>query len=421
MPLRGRQTGQARQGWGERAVDEGAENPRRSLVDRLVTRAWNDEVYRELLFDDAHAAIVDELGEVPAELRNVRFRRRPIDRAKVRSTAQGRHLVVRPKYGDTPLSVVKRQVFGVAELIVVFYTRRCRYQCTFCTLPSTSAFSDVSFEDIARQADAALDRAGDLSDVRQVSLGNEGSILDARTFPTEQLEHVLRRFGALPGVEEFVLETRAEFVTEELIDTILGWVAPARLSVKIGLESVDAHVRENVLRKRMDLDEFEAVVSLLGTRGVGLSSYVLVKADPHHSDEDGKRDALATCRYLTTLCRRTGTRLTLKVNSMYRAANSVWAEWAAASGWFPPSIFDLAEVLLEAAQDDVGVFAGLSEEGLATADGHYEVRSDFAPWAQAALEEFNRTGELALVRNVVTHRPPPLPGGPIVGNWKGDR
>ncbi|MPZ67570.1 MAG: hypothetical protein GEU83_19430 [Pseudonocardiaceae bacterium] len=388
-------------------MDDGSEDARQSLVHRLTTRAWHDEVYRELLFNDAHAAILDELGEVPHELRNVRFRRRPVDRARVRPTPRGRRLVVRPKYGDVPLSVVKRQVFGVTELIVVFYTRRCRYQCTFCTLPSTSALSDVPLDDIDKQVDVALDRAGDLSGTRQVFLGNEGSILDARTFPREQLEHVLRRFGALPGVEEFVLETRAEFVTEELIDAILGWVLPARLSVKIGLESVDDHVRENVLRKRMDLDEFEAVVSLLGTRGVGLSSYVLVKADPHHSDEDGKRDALATCRYLTTLCRRTGTRLTLKVNSMYRAANSMWAGWAAASGWVPPSIFDLAEVLLGAAEEDVRVFAGLSEEGLATADGHYEVRSDFALWAQRALEEFNRTGDIALVRNVVARRPPP--------------
>lgn len=312
---------------------------------------------------------------------------------------------MRPKRGDEPLSVVVRQVFAVPELIVVFYTKRCRYQCSFCTLPLTSAYSDVSFDDVKTQLRRALEFAGaDAASIGQISLGNEGSILDERTFPREQLEYVLRTCARLPAVGEVVLETRGEFVSERLLDELLAWTAPRRLTLKIGLESVNTEIRERILRKRMDLGHFESVVRLLGRKDVGLAAYVLVKADPGHSDAAGRTDAIATCEYLKMLCRDSGTRLTLRVNTMYRAANSAWATWAAQQGWTPPSIFDLAEVMRAALDDDVQVFAGLSEEGLATPDGHYETRDDFQGWALTALERYNQTGDIELLDSVATHR-----------------
>lgn len=378
---------------------------RNEVISCVTTRAWRDDDFRTLLFGDPQAALIAEFGSVPAGFENAVFRPREVDRAIVRRTGDGKRILVRPKRGDEPLSVVVRRVFGVLELIVVFYTKRCRYQCSFCTLPMTSAYSDVSFDDVKAQLDGAFEFAGaDAANIGQVSLGNEGSILDDRTFPREQLEYVLRRCAGLRAVEEVVLETRGEFVTEQAIDDLLEWTTPGRLALKIGLESANGDIRNRILRKRMDLRYFESVVRLLGRKGVGLASYVLIKADPSHSDEAGKADAVATCEYLKALCRDSGTRLTLRVNAMYRAANSPWATWAQKHGWTPPSIFDLAEVMRTVLDEDVLVYAGLSEEGLATPDGHYEVRDDFRQWALTALERYNQTGEVKLLDAVATHR-----------------
>jgi radical SAM enzyme (TIGR01210 family) len=346
---------------------------------------------------DPQTALADEFGHVPEGFEHAVFQPREVDRVITRANAAGHRLVVRPKLGDQPLSVVMRKVFGVPELIVVFYTKRCRYQCTFCTLPSASAYSDVSSESIRGQLAAALEfAASELPAIRQVSLGNEGSILDEDTFSRDQLRHVLLTTCArFPAVEEVVLETRAEFASESVLDELVELVSPRRLTLKIGLESADAQVRERVLRKKMDLREFEEVVWSLGRRGIGLASYVLVKADPSHSDADGRADAVATCTYLKELCASSGTRLTLRVNAMYRAEGSGWATWAHERDWTPPSVFDLAEVMYAVADEDVHVFAGLSEEGLATVDGHFEARSDFEPWALATLEEYNRTARIS--------------------------
>lgn len=384
------------------ARDEASRN---GVINRVTTRAWRDNRFRTLLFEDPRAALIVEFGSVPAGFENAVFRPREVDRIIVRRTREGKRILVRPKRGDEPLSVVVRHVFGVLELVVVFYTKRCRYQCSFCTLPLTSAYSDVSFDDVKAQLGRAFEFAGaDAATIGQISLGNEGSILDDRTFPREQREYVLQRCAGLGAVEEVVLETRGEFVNERALDDLLEWIAPAQLTLKIGLESADTDIRNRILRKRMDLRSFESVVRLLGRKGVGLASYVLIKADPSHSDDAGKADAVATCEYLKTLCRDSGTRLALRVNAMYRAANSPWARWAEQQGWTPPSIFDLAEVMQTVLDEDVQVYAGLSEEGLATPDGHYEVRDDFEQWALTALEQYNQTGDVTLLDAVATYR-----------------
>lgn len=386
---------------------------RAAVINRVTSRAWTDKAFRYLLLNKPGEALIQEFGRIPEGFENTSFRAREVDRVRRRKTASGTSLVVRPKRSDEPLSVVTRRVFGVPELVIVFYTKRCQYQCSFCTLPSTSAFSDISMAGVQKQVEWAFAKAGkDLAGIEMVSLGNEGSILDERTFSKEQLEYTLRSCANLPSVKEIVLETRAEFVSEELLDRILHCISPCKLTLKIGLESADDRIRNTILAKKMDLSSFESVVEMMGRKRVALASYVLMKADPAHGDAEAKEDARRTCEYLKELCRRTGTELTLRVNTMYCAEGSVWARWATDHGWKPPSIFDLAELMLEVSSEEVKVFAGLYDEGLATRDGHYEARTDFEPWALETLERYNQTMDVELLRRVAQHRSDSAANGP---------
>jgi radical SAM enzyme (TIGR01210 family) len=387
------------------ADDPGQDALRQALLNAITERAWRDIEFRSMLFSDSEAALQSLFGEVPKQLTDVKFVQRPLDRALVRYRPEGRHLIVRPKRSNQLISALVRTIAGQRDLVVVFNSRRCQYQCSFCTLPTTSSHTLVEWHDLLAQLDEAFalaDRECPVLD--QISLGNEGSILDAATFPTKALEATLRRCSARSGVRSIVLETRSEFVTPLLLDQLRRWADPCQLTVKIGLESVSQDVRERILQKRMSLPDFERVVTLLGRANVRLSSYVLVKASPWHDDAEGRDDAIATCAYLKDLCQCTGTALELRINSMYRAAGSRWSKWAAQSQWTPPSIFDLGEVMWEVRTPDVAVYAGLSEEGLATPDGHYEARDDYQHWAREHLERYNETGAIELLRAVAMHR-----------------
>jgi radical SAM enzyme (TIGR01210 family) len=377
-------------------------------IGRLTRRAWESPAFEALLFSDPHRAMLAEFGEVPPALADAQFRQVEADRVRVRQGGQGgRIITVRPQYGDEPISAFTRVTLGIPELVIAFQTRRCQHfgrNCTMCVLPLASAHSLVPPEGIARQLDYSFALLDGGFAIERVSFGNEGSPLDTRTLPGGDLKMILERCAGHPGVREVVIETRHEYATAEVLDRVQEQVAPCGLTLKVGLEVADHRIREDILRKGIDLGEFEDTVSRMGRRNIGLSAYVLLKADPGHTDAAGVADAISTCDYLKRLCRRTGTRLELYVNSMYRAAGSPWARRADKAGWTPPRIQDLAAVLWQVAEPGVAVRAGLSEEGLSAPGGHYDALPDYAPEVSALLLEYNRTGDLELLREAATYQ-----------------
>ncbi|MEY9214029.1 hypothetical protein NI17_021785 [Thermobifida halotolerans] len=379
---------------------------RQKLINRITRRAWLDKDFRQLLIDDPQAAVLTEFGEIPALIRGFTVRPAPVDRAALRPLEGRRTLRIKPKPGGRPISVVLRHFLGDQELIVVLYTRRCAFSCSFCTLPSAGAITDVKTEEIAAQFGAVNDfvRAKAKGDVTRVALGNEGSILDERTLPVDQLHMVMAAARSLPGVREIVLETRPEFVTSTVLDTVDSLRGDCSVTLKIGLESSDGHLRNGILGKRMSLLDFEDAVRRAGTFGYALESYVLLKSHPHHSDTQARQETIKTCEYVKQVCAEHTVPLTLRVNSMYMAAGSRWASEAEAAGWHPPSVFDVAEVMWAVRTDQVRVFAGVSEEGLATQNGHFVARDDFEPWALDALVKYNATGDLEYLRQVALFR-----------------
>lgn len=297
--------------------------------------------------------------------------------------------------------VSKTRLFrGEPELLTVFYTKRCRYQCSFCTLPWQSAHHLVEFEDVETQLDVAfLNALHSLSRVERVSFGNEGSILDEDTFPRSHLGFALQRTARLPSVHTFALETRHEFVTPERLDFVQSLIGDCTLEMKIGLESLSESVREDVLGKRMDLREFERVVAELGRRNIRLSCYVLMGADPRHSPAEARHETMATCRYLIELCDELNTDLLIRINPMYCAEGSPWAKRAKKHDWTPPSIRDIAAVTRTLADKGVAVYVGLSDEGLAEEGGTYQSRSDYDSTLHDALHTYNRTQNLSELDN----------------------
>src|SRR5262245_48670509 len=201
---------------------------RQLLIDALTQRAWEHTGFRSLLFSDPRRAMTELFGKVPPELEGVTFRARPVDRIRVRpNSSGGRDITVRPQRGHEPISAFVRTALGVPELVVAFYTRRCRSGCSMCVLPLASAHSLVPMADIARQLDVAFAVvAQENFPIQQVTVGNEGSPLDARTLPADHLEMVLRRCAGHPGVRSIVIETRGEFATEQVLDQVQEWIGP---------------------------------------------------------------------------------------------------------------------------------------------------------------------------------------------------
>ena len=277
------------------------------------------------------------------------------------------------------------------DLLVIFNTKRCRYQCAFCRLPAKSIRSWVPDSDVLAQFRfVATEVRHALSVVDRVTLSNEGSVLDESTLGGGALREIMSAIGAMRRVRRIDLESRLGFVRPDWLRRLRAEVPRATLGVLTGFETLNEHIRDEVLVKRETLAEFLAGLDNVALAGAALTAHVLFKPDPQMSDNAAGIEAMETIQFLTAECGGRDIELTIRLNPMYRAAGSSWAAAAdATAGYAPPRLTDVIRVAEQAAKAGIRVYIGLSAEGLAGDGGTYRAREDYSPALIKRVKLFN--------------------------------
>jgi radical SAM enzyme (TIGR01210 family) len=280
---------------------------------------------------------------------------------------------------------------GQTDLLVILNTKRCRYQCDFCQLPAKSSREWIPREDVIAQFGYVLEEVRHaLSIVDRVTLSNEGSVLDDKTLDPAALEQILGAVDEMRRVRTVVLETRLEFVDEGRVARIAGILQRARINILTGFETVSPDLRDRVLRKREPLEAFRAGLDRLAALGLDLTAYVLFKPAPEMTDAAAYEEARKSIDFLREECGGRGVGLTVRLNPMYVAAGSAWAQRAAElPEYAPPRLSDCLRLAEEVAAQDVSIYLGLSAEGLSDPAGTYAAREDFGPGLLKAAKVFN--------------------------------
>lgn len=277
------------------------------------------------------------------------------------------------------------------DLLVILNTKRCQYQCAFCRLPAKSVRSWVPEEDILTQfryVTTELKHA--LSIVDRVTLSNEGSVLDQATFGGDALQEIVSAIGAMRRVRRIELETRLEFVRPEVIGALQQAAPRATFGVLTGFETRDQRIRDEILMKREPLPMFLAGLDKVQQAGAALTAYVLFKPDPAMTDPQASTEAAETIEFLSKHCAERQIDLTIRLNPMYRAAESRWARIAdVTASYAPPRLTDVMRVAQEAADNGVKIYIGLSAEGLADPKGTYVAREDYDAGLIKLVKLFN--------------------------------
>ncbi len=280
---------------------------------------------------------------------------------------------------DLPHFYLARRFLHDVDLLILFNTRRCRYNCHFCDLPAKSVGTDATAANLEQQFRHVINETKHaLSVVSRFTISNEGSVFDEPTFDPAALLAITEAAAALPAVRSIAYETRLEFVTAERIDELRTVSRNKRIDIMTGFETLDEHLRDEVLFKREPLDGFMNGLDLMAKLGLSLTTYVLFK--PHYAmtDEEAMIEARSSIEFLHRETSKRQIPLLVRLNPMYAATQTRWADEAILFPTYrPPRLTDVLSVAKEARANGVNVYLGLSAEGLAEDGRTYRAREDF--------------------------------------------
>ena len=279
-----------------------------------------------------------------------------------------------------PYFFLHRKFLGEQDLLIIFNTKRCRYQCYFCDLPQKSSLKLVPDEDILAQFDHVVtEMKHSLSVLDRLTISNNGSVLDVMTFSKEALLTIVQSTYQLPQLKTLVFETRLEFAECNYIEEIKNANPRVTVDILTGFETKDPYIRENILHKEESLDDFLTGLDKQMLCRTKLTAYVLFKPSPFMTDKEAITEAEESIDFLVQQCAKRHIDLTIRLNPMYAARGSKWSAMAKESNTYaPPRLTDILNLARRKADEGVNMYIGLSTESLEEPWGYYRQREDYS-------------------------------------------
>lgn len=156
--------------------------------------------------------------------------------------------------------------------------------CTMCSYVSDCTLEPIESEDIVRIFNEHLERF-DLKSEEYVAvkLFASGSFLNPYELPVEARNRILETLRDMDNVREIIVESRPEYVTEEVLDEVFDVIGDKLFEVSIGLETSDDDTRLNKINKGFTCEDFENAINVIhkarDEKGYNLKAkaYVFVK------------------------------------------------------------------------------------------------------------------------------------------------
>lgn len=176
----------------------------------------------------------------------------------------------------------------VDAMVMIMRTNGCCWVkhggCTMCGYKEAS-LQNVSEEDLLSQLQQALSR---YKGEPFVKIYTSGSFLDENEIPKDVRNKI---FDAFSGCKRILFESRPEFITPEVVDTL-----PSNVTVALGLESANPEVLRTSVHKGFTPSDILRCGTLLHEKGLGVRTYLLLKP-PFLTENAAIADAVASARF----------------------------------------------------------------------------------------------------------------------------
>jgi hypothetical protein len=169
------------------------------------------------------------------------------------------------------------------SLVVILATRGCNWAlssgggCSMCGYIYDSPITVPDSNSLIKQFDLAYNASMPVKDSLAIKIFTSGSFFDEREVPKSAQEAILKRIVMDKRVEEVIVETRPEYVNQEILKECREILREIHFEIAIGLETSNDNIRRNYINKGFKLKDFERAVSIAKNTGVGVKSYLLIK------------------------------------------------------------------------------------------------------------------------------------------------
>jgi len=228
------------------------------------------------------------------------------------------------------------------------------------------------------------------SQAKELLIYNGGSFFNDNEIPASFKRWLYQDLAKNPSIEELFVESRCEYISQDKLVEAMSLLGGKKLTVAIGLESQNDHVRNKLIRKGLSKKMFEEKVALLRELGVQVSAYVFLKP-VGLSEKEALEETIKTIEYA----------LSVEVNKIdlscaFIQEGTKMAEAYHRGEFQPPSLWSILEIIELVQKNNWPVSIG----GFTDEPPPIAVPSacpDCSPQIYKAIEQFRQTRHLGFL------------------------
>lgn len=181
-------------------------------------------------------------------------------------------------------------------LVFIIPTRGCSWAmsqsggCSICGYLYDNP-EQPDFEKIVESFDKIIRESIQDNQVYSIKLFTSGSILDSKEMPRNVLKAILSTLKKYNEIEEVVLESRPEYITDKVLEEIDSNTDISKIEIAIGLESANNKILKDSINKGFLWEDFKRVVPKILDKGAKVKAYLLFKP-PFVSEYDSIVDIM---------------------------------------------------------------------------------------------------------------------------------
>ncbi|MDR3291844.1 MAG: archaeosine biosynthesis radical SAM protein RaSEA [Methanobrevibacter sp.] len=298
---------------------------------------------------------------------NKEIRTRSFEKMKTRSPKQ---LTTSWYQDDLLYSGVGKNIFIIIPTIGCSWALGDSGGCTMCSYISDSFLEPVDADEIFKLFVNEFEKY-DLTENIGVKIFASGSFLNPIEVPVIARDKILRYLSQKEYVTEVIVESRPEYIKEDVLKDVFSHLGDKLFEVSIGLETSNDFTREEKINKGFSKEDFEKSVkiikSLKNSYNINSKAYILVKPILTNENE-AIEEAIETSKY----CEKIGVdRISFTPTTIHKGTlvEQLWKRGSYQPSW----IWSVVEIINET-RKNISIPSFMDTSGFGSRRGPYNCK-----------------------------------------------